>query len=152
MQYMYAYILYMKTSGTLSGQGNPGFDFSRGKTLSKGSGVWGEAWEMCLGSLKLWLLLGFFKRFTLLCDSIRFLEGSEVAVEIDAEKRMLHPRIHSAGHLLDSALLCLGMNDLEPSKVRVHTVCVSIAIMPVASLLILPDVCQTLYIIITKGQ
>ena len=64
-----------------------------------------------------------------------------MAVEIDAEKRMLHARIHSAGHLLDSALLCLGMNDLEPSKVRVHT---SIAIMPIASLLILPDVCQTL--------
>ena len=64
VQYMYAYIilLYMKTSGTLSGQGNPGFDFPRGKTLSKVSGVWGEAWEMCLGSLKLWLLLGFFKK------------------------------------------------------------------------------------------
>lgn len=40
-----------------------------------------------------------------------------MSVEIDAERRMLHARIHSAGHLLDSALFLLGMTDLEPSKV-----------------------------------
>lgn len=37
--------------------------------------------------------------------------------EIDAPKRMLHARLHSAGHLLDSALANIGMNDLIPSKV-----------------------------------
>ena len=37
--------------------------------------------------------------------------------EIDAQKRMLHARLHSAGHLLDSALANIGISDLIPSKV-----------------------------------
>jgi Ser-tRNA(Ala) deacylase AlaX len=45
-----------------------------------------------------------------------FREGDEVSVEIDSERRMLNARVHSAGHLLDSALYLLGMTDLEPSK------------------------------------
>ena len=44
-------------------------------------------------------------------------EGVEVSVTIDGERRMLNARVHSAGHLLDSALYQLGMTDLEPSKV-----------------------------------
>ena len=40
-------------------------------------------------------------------------------MEIDADCRRLHARVHSAGHLLDSALFFLGMTDLQPSKVSV---------------------------------
>lgn len=43
--------------------------------------------------------------------------GDEVRVEIDAVRRMQHARVHSAGHLLDSALANLGVTDLIPSKV-----------------------------------
>ena len=42
-----------------------------------------------------------------------------MAVEIDGERRMVNARVHSAGHLLDSALFQLGHTDLEPSKVCV---------------------------------
>ena len=52
---------------------------------------------------------------SLLCR-VSFSEGEEVSVEIDSERRMLNARVHSAGHLLDSALYLLGMTDLEPSK------------------------------------
>ena len=44
--------------------------------------------------------------------------GDEVRVEIDAIKRMFHARVHSAGHLLDSAFTSIGMMDLIPYKVR----------------------------------
>ena len=47
----------------------------------------------------------------------RFAEGEVVTVEIDQARRRLNARIHSAGHLLDSALIRLGMTDLVPSKV-----------------------------------
>ncbi len=36
---------------------------------------------------------------------------------IDGPKRMLHARIHSAGHLLDTAFSNIGVTYLEPSKV-----------------------------------
>ena len=48
----------------------------------------------------------------------RFSVGDEVRVEIDAARRVLHARLHSAGHLLDSALANIGVTDLIPSKVR----------------------------------
>lgn len=38
-------------------------------------------------------------------------------IEVDATRRMLHARVHSAGHLLDSAFLNMGMTDLVPAKV-----------------------------------
>jgi Ser-tRNA(Ala) deacylase AlaX len=47
----------------------------------------------------------------------RFSVGEEVAVEIDGVKRLLHARIHSAGHLLDTACRNIGLTGLEPSKV-----------------------------------
>ena len=46
--------------------------------------------------------------------------GDEVCVEIDGPRRMLHARLHSAGHLLDSALANIGINDLIPSKVLTY--------------------------------
>lgn len=46
-----------------------------------------------------------------------FTLGDEVRAEIDSPKRMLHARLHSAGHLLDSALANIGITDLIPSKV-----------------------------------
>ena len=39
-------------------------------------------------------------------------------VEIDAARRMLHARVHSAGHLLDSAFTHIGVTDLIPEKVN----------------------------------
>ena len=51
----------------------------------------------------------------------RFSIGEEVAVEIDGAKRLLHARIHSAGHLLDSAFSNIGVTDLEPTKVRLYS-------------------------------
>ena len=47
----------------------------------------------------------------------RFSVGDEVRIEVDATRRMLHARVHSAGHLLDSAFLNMGMTDLVPAKV-----------------------------------
>lgn len=49
---------------------------------------------------------------------IRFSIGDEVSVEVDGPKRMLHARIHSAGHLLDTAFSNIGVTNLEPSKVQ----------------------------------
>lgn len=46
-----------------------------------------------------------------------FTLGDEVRTEIDGPKRILHARLHSAGHLLDSALANIGITDLIPSKV-----------------------------------
>jgi Ser-tRNA(Ala) deacylase AlaX len=42
--------------------------------------------------------------------------GQEVVVEIDGERRTTNARIHSGGHLLDSALVNIGLTDLVPSK------------------------------------
>jgi Ser-tRNA(Ala) deacylase AlaX len=39
-----------------------------------------------------------------------------VEIVVDEDKRRLHARIHSAGHLLDSAFAVLGWTQLEPSK------------------------------------
>ena len=47
----------------------------------------------------------------------RFSEGDEVIVEIDEVRRVLNARIHSAGHLLDSAFSNMGMTELIPYKV-----------------------------------
>lgn len=48
----------------------------------------------------------------------RFSVGDEVRIEVDGARRMLHARLHSAGHLLDSALDKMGMlTDLVPYKV-----------------------------------
>ena len=47
----------------------------------------------------------------------RFVVGDEVRVEVDALKRQLHARLHSAGHLMDSALANIGAVDLIPAKV-----------------------------------
>ena len=52
-----------------------------------------------------------------LLAACRFSVGAEVGVEIDAGRRMRHARLHSAGHLLDSALINIGVSDLIPSKV-----------------------------------
>ena len=49
--------------------------------------------------------------------SARFSVGDEVRIEVDAARRMLHARLHSAGHLLDSAFINMGMTDLVPAKV-----------------------------------
>lgn len=53
------------------------------------------------------------------CESYRLSVGDEVHVEIDSERRMLHARLHSAGHLLDSALTNIGVSDLVPDKVNI---------------------------------
>jgi len=42
--------------------------------------------------------------------------GDEVTIKIDKEKRMLHAKLHSGGHLLDSALLNIGVDYLTPGK------------------------------------
>ncbi|KAM3198335.1 hypothetical protein ACQJBY_073468 [Aegilops geniculata] len=42
-------------------------------------------------------------------------EGQSVSLEIDAERRKLNSRLHSAGHLLDSCMTNLGLH-LEPGK------------------------------------
>ena len=61
------------------------------------------------------MVKGFLTSKLLCC---RFSVGDEVSVEIDGPKRMLHARIHSAGHLLDTAFANIGVTYLEPSKVR----------------------------------
>ena len=49
-----------------------------------------------------------------------------MSVEIDADRRRYHARLHSAGHLLDSAFFFLGMTDLEPYKVNSYHMHVSV--------------------------
>ena len=49
--------------------------------------------------------------------SLRLIVGQEVTVEINSARRCTNARIHSAGHLLDSAFINLGVTDLVPSKV-----------------------------------
>ncbi len=39
-----------------------------------------------------------------------FTAGEEVALEIDRDKRKIHARIHSAGHLMDCAIEAMGIN------------------------------------------
>uniref|UniRef100_A0A453DR60 Alanyl-transfer RNA synthetases family profile domain-containing protein n=1 Tax=Aegilops tauschii subsp. strangulata TaxID=200361 RepID=A0A453DR60_AEGTS len=44
-----------------------------------------------------------------------FTKGQSVTLEVDAERRKLNSRLHSAGHLLDSCMTNLGLH-LEPGK------------------------------------
>ncbi|XP_003385755.1 PREDICTED: uncharacterized protein LOC100631819 [Amphimedon queenslandica] len=46
----------------------------------------------------------------------RLIVGQEVTVEINSGRRCTNARIHSAGHLLDSAFINLGITNLVPSK------------------------------------
>ena len=41
-----------------------------------------------------------------------------MCVEVTESRRRMNARIHSAGHLLDSAFENLGVTDLIPSKVE----------------------------------
>ena len=49
-------------------------------------------------------------------DGEPFKEGSAVECHIDEEKRRIHARVHSAGHLLDVAMNKAGRSDLKPGK------------------------------------
>ena len=44
-----------------------------------------------------------------------FGEDSEVQTQVDAEKRKIFARVHSAGHLIDIAMLRIGQN-MRPGK------------------------------------
>jgi len=44
--------------------------------------------------------------------------GDSVVVNIDGEKRKMNARLHSGGHLLDVAVMNLGLKDLKPGKVK----------------------------------
>jgi len=46
----------------------------------------------------------------------KFEADSSVSMEIDAEKRQLYARIHSAGHLIDLAANAAGYGHLKPTK------------------------------------
>ncbi|CAL4964877.1 unnamed protein product [Urochloa decumbens] len=46
----------------------------------------------------------------------RFKEGESVSLEVDAERRSLNSRLHSAGHLLDICVHNVGLFQLEPGK------------------------------------
>ena len=45
-----------------------------------------------------------------------FAVGSEVECHVNEAKRRLYARVHSAGHLLDIAMVKAGRTDLRPSK------------------------------------
>ncbi|KAL6627536.1 hypothetical protein ACP70R_031262 [Stipagrostis hirtigluma subsp. patula] len=45
-----------------------------------------------------------------------FNEGQSVSLEVDAERRSLNSRLHSAGHLLDICMSNVGLSHLEPGK------------------------------------
>ncbi|EPS64543.1 hypothetical protein M569_10238 [Genlisea aurea] len=49
-------------------------------------------------------------------QSGRFEKGAQVLLFVDEDKRRLHSRLHSAGHLLDICVRNVGWNHLEPSK------------------------------------
>jgi len=49
-------------------------------------------------------------------ENRQFKEGEEVKLQIDKEKRILHAKLHSGGHLLDVALMNVGQTQLEPGK------------------------------------
>ena len=44
------------------------------------------------------------------------LQGTRVHMHVDEERRRLHARIHSAGHLLDAAMRNIGRGEMEPAK------------------------------------
>ena len=41
-------------------------------------------------------------------EHVRFMEGEQVRCTVDAERRLLNTRLHSAGHVLDMAVNELG--------------------------------------------
>ncbi|KAL3505740.1 hypothetical protein ACH5RR_031122 [Cinchona calisaya] len=43
-------------------------------------------------------------------------KGAEVLLQVDAERRKLNSRLHSAGHLLDVCMTNVGLGHLEPAK------------------------------------
>ncbi len=43
-------------------------------------------------------------------------EGQKATLEVDEDKRRLHVRLHSAGHLIDVAVTKLGLEGLTPTK------------------------------------
>lgn len=45
-----------------------------------------------------------------------YLQGTQVHIRVDEERRRLHARIHSAGHLLDAAMRKIGRGEMEPAK------------------------------------
>lgn len=45
-----------------------------------------------------------------------FKEGEQVSLEVDAERRSLNSRLHSAGHLLDICMSSVGLSHLGPGK------------------------------------
>jgi len=45
-----------------------------------------------------------------------FQQGDKVALKLDSKQRILNSRLHSAGHLLDCAVLELGITSIEPTK------------------------------------
>ncbi|KAJ1282869.1 hypothetical protein BS78_03G084500 [Paspalum vaginatum] len=45
-----------------------------------------------------------------------FKEGGNVSLDVDAERRSLNSRLHSAGHLLDICVHNVGLFHLEPGK------------------------------------
>ena len=45
-----------------------------------------------------------------------YVNDSNVTLQIDGEKRLLHAKVHSAGHLLDCAVSSLGIDGLSPTK------------------------------------
>ncbi|XP_008805752.1 alanine--tRNA ligase 1 [Phoenix dactylifera] len=58
---------------------------------------------------------GFFKDVQEGWES-KLKEGQEVNLYVDAERRDLNSRLHSAGHLLDICMRKLGLSHLEPGK------------------------------------
>ncbi|MEK7471873.1 MAG: alanine--tRNA ligase-related protein [Patescibacteria group bacterium] len=48
-------------------------------------------------------------------EHVRFMEGEQVRCTVDAERRLLNTRLHSAGHVLDMAVNELGY-DWKPGK------------------------------------
>jgi Ser-tRNA(Ala) deacylase AlaX len=49
-------------------------------------------------------------------EGAKFEVGNTVNLEIDGEFRSINARIHSAGHLLDMAMMRAGRKDLKPGK------------------------------------
>jgi len=47
---------------------------------------------------------------------LSFKDGQDVNLCIDSNKRLLHARLHSAGHLVDSAMNLVGYGHFKPSK------------------------------------
>jgi Ser-tRNA(Ala) deacylase AlaX len=49
-------------------------------------------------------------------ESGKFIPGDQVQCEVDADRRSLNTRNHSAGHLIDLALKTMEVTNLEPAK------------------------------------